>query len=454
MQFVHLCRHFQKSLPSMQDSYTSLPLTTISPLIDQLPGDKSISHRAILLGSLTTGVSEFRGFLNSEDCLATLKAMRLLGVPIEHKADAVQIKGVGFEGLKAPRDFIDCGNAGTLCRLLVGILVHVAGKTTLMGDDSLSRRPMQRILTPLAQMGAHISSNQGRLPLTISGSRLRGIEYALPIPSAQLKSCLLLAGVGAQGETHLISPGICRDHTERLLQSMQCDLLISGSSIRVSGVQTLAPVKLEIPSDFSSAAFWMILAAGLKQPLQLNGIGVNPTRIGLLKLLEKMGVSIVLLNQRQYGLEPVADILITPGRALCAITVGAEEVAHSIDEIPIFCILAAIAQGTTRITGAAELAVKESNRLEAMANGLQRLGIACQVLTDGLEITGGSIQGGEVDSVGDHRIAMAFLIAGCLAKNPVKVHGCLPIMTSYPSFISDAERLGLALIEGSKNESK
>ncbi len=432
----------------MQDSYTSLPIQTIAPVLSQLPGDKSVSHRAILLGALAEGTSEFQGFLNSDDCFSTIAAMRSLGASVTSVGSALQVEGLGLSGLRAPTQPIDCGNAGTLCRLLAGILVHVSGNSILVGDASLSKRPMQRILTPLAQMGAQITANAGCLPLTIVGSELRGIDYALPIPSAQLKSCLLLAGLAANGETRLISPGTSRDHTERLLQSMQCNLTISGTSIRLRGKQKLLPVTLSIPSDFSSAAFWMILAAGLKQPLHLNAVGVNPTRIGLLTLLEKMGVSVTLRNHRQYGLEPVADLIIHPSQALRGITVGAQEVAHAIDEIPIFCILAAVATGKTRITGAEELAVKESNRLEAMVTGLQQLGIVCHVFPDGLEIEGGQLQGGEVNSLGDHRIAMAFLIAGCLAKNSVTVHGCQPILTSYPNFIQDAEKIGLSLIEG------
>lgn len=446
MPCANLCNSLQKSHLIMQGSYTSLPLTTIAPILDQLPGDKSISHRAVLLGALAAGVSEFHGFLNSDDCLATLAAIRALGVTASLEGSCLQITGVGFSQLKAPSHPIDCGNAGTLCRLLAGILVHVPGETTLVGDASLSKRPMQRILMPLEQMGAHICSLQGCLPLIIRGSAdLCGIEYTLPIPSAQLKSCLLLAGLGADGETRLTIPGICRDHTERLLQSMHCDMIISGSSIQLTGKQKLSPVDLDIPSDFSSAAFWMVLAAGLKQTLQLNAVGVNPTRIGLLKLLARMGVQTSLRNARNYGVEPVADIIIHAGAELRGITVDAGEVAHAIDEIPIFCILAAIANGRTRITGAQELTVKESNRLEAMALGLQRLGIICQVSKDGLEIEGGQLCGGEIDSQGDHRIAMAFLIAGCLSKQPVTVHHCQPIITSYPSFIQDANRLGLIL---------
>lgn len=432
----------------MQEIYTSLPRHTIASVFSHLPGDKSISHRAVLLSALAKGTSEFQGFLNSDDCLATIAAMRALGASIAVHGNTVLVEGSGFSGLKAPTQPIDCGNAGTLCRLLAGILVHVAGKTQLVGDVSLSKRPMQRILTPLTQMGAQITANVGCLPLTIIGSELQGIDYTLPIPSAQLKSCLLLAGLAAHGETCLLSPDISRDHTERLLQSMQCELKIAGTSIRLRGKQKLFPVTLWIPGDFSSAAFWMVLAAGLKQPLELQSVGVNPTRIGLLKLLEKMGVSVTLRNHRHYGLEPVADLIIHPSQTLCGITVNANEVAHSIDEIPIFCILAAIATGVTRITGAKELAVKESNRLEAMVTGLQQLGIVCHVLPDGLEIEGGQLRGGVVNSLGDHRIAMAFLIAGCLAEQPVTVHGCQPILTSYPDFIQDAKKIGLALVEG------
>lgn len=414
----------------------------------RVPGDKSISHRSIMLGSLAQGVTRISGFLEAEDCLATLKAFRAMGVRIEGPADGnVVIHGVGLHGLQPPPQPLDLGNSGTSMRLLSGLLSGQAFDTVLTGDASLSRRPMKRVTVPLASMGARIEATEaGTAPLHIKGgSVLQGIRYDMPMASAQVKSCLLLAGLYARGETRVREPAATRDHTERMLWGFGYPVQVEGDSVSLAGGGTLTATPIDVPSDISSAAFFMVGAAITENgDVTLRHVGINPTRTGVIDILRLMGADIEVSHERVIGGEPVADIRVR-GSRLQGIDIPEALVPLAIDEFPALFIAAACAQGTTRLTGAEELRVKESDRIQVMADGLQLLGIRAVPTPDGIVIEGGTLTEGCIDSHGDHRIAMSFAMASLRARGPVEIRDCANVNTSFPGFVSLACQLGLKL---------
>ena len=418
--------------------------------IVHVPGDKSISHRSIILGALAEGVTEIHGFLNGTDCLATLAAFRAMGVGIEGPDKGrVVIHGVGMHGLHAPDGPLDMGNSGTAMRLMTGLLAAQPFDTELVGDASLSRRPMGRVAAPLAQMGARIDTQAGGTPpLAIHGTPgLSAIDYAMPVASAQVKSAVLLAGMYADGSTCVSEPAPTRDHTERMLATFGYAVTREGNRICLAGGGNLTATAIDVPADISSAAFFMVGAAvAAGSDITLAGVGINPTRIGIVNLLRQMGAHIDLINQRQVGQEPVADIRVTGGD-LHGITIPEDQVPLAIDEFPALFVAAACANGRTVLTGAEELRVKESDRIAVMAEGLQRLGIAARPTPDGIEIDGGQMSGGRVDSHGDHRIAMAFAMAALRADGPITITDCGNIETSFPGFAALAAGAGLRVAQ-------
>ncbi|MDE2234370.1 MAG: 3-phosphoshikimate 1-carboxyvinyltransferase [Gammaproteobacteria bacterium] len=413
-----------------------------------IPGDKSISHRALILGAMATGETRIDNFLESADCLATLEAVRLLGIEIEQRMQlCVTIRSRGLLHLQPPPQILDCGNSGTSARLLMGLLAGLPFESVLTGDASLRRRPMQRVIGPLLRMGAKIDSPSGLLPLKIHGRRpLMPLRYDLPVASAQVKSCLLLAGLQASGETWLKEPAMTRDHTERMLALFGCELLNKNGWLGIRGGQQPRAAAVHVPGDLSSAAFFIVAAA--VQPrahIELECIGVNPGRDGVLKVLKAMGADIHLKNQRVLGNEPVADIEVRGG-TLQAVDIGPEMVPLAIDELPVLMIAAACARGVSVLRGAAELRHKESDRLQTMTAGLVKLGVAVEPREDGMRITGGGgFKGGVVDSFGDHRIAMAFSMAAVLADSPLQIRDCRNVDTSFPDFAKLARAAGLPI---------
>lgn len=414
----------------------------------RVPGDKSISHRSIMLGSLATGTSYVKGFLNAEDAISTLKAFRAMGVNITDPVnDEVIIQGVGKYGLKSPKSPLNLGNSGTSMRLLTGLLAGQNFDCILTGDESLSSRPMRRVTEPLALMGANIETQKdGSAPLVIKGSKkLTGIDYTLPMASAQVKSCLLLAGMYAAGETKVTEPAPTRDHTERMLNGFGYQIKREGSQAIINSKGQLTATNIDVPSDISSAAFFLVGATIAKNSeVILQHVGMNPTRTGIIKILQLMGANISLLNPREVGGEPVADLHVTSS-ALTGIVIPEALVPLAIDEFPVLFIAAACAKGQTLLTGAKELRVKECDRIQVMADGLQTLGIDAQTTLDGMIINGGEIGGGCVISHGDHRIAMAFSIAGLRATAPIIIQNCANVNTSFPKFRKLASSLGLHL---------
>ena len=416
-----------------------------------VPGDKSISHRALMLGALAEGDTHISGFLAGEDCLATARALQGLGVHIERPQDTqVLVHGVGAHGLAAPQAPLDMGNAGTAMRLMMGLLAPQKFDSTLIGDASLMRRPMERVAVPLQMMGARIHTHQGRPPVEIRGTpHLRAIHYSLPVASAQVKSAVLLAGLAATGRTQLTEPAPSRDHTERMLGAFGVQLAREGRSITMEGGQTLRGTAVRVPADFSSAAFFLVAGClAADRPLTLINIGVNPTRIGLIELLRRMGADIRLHPYTVPGgpnPEPVADIEVHRS-PLHGITVPEALIPGSIDEFPVFFIAAACASGETLVRGALELRVKESDRLAAMAAGLGQLGVEHQLLPDGLWIRGAdALTGGTIDSGGDHRVAMAFAVAALRARAPVEIQDVANVATSFPGFVGTARAAGLRI---------
>jgi 3-phosphoshikimate 1-carboxyvinyltransferase len=416
-----------------------------------VPGDKSISHRSLMLGAIAEGDTHIIGFLAGEDCLSTARALGALGVRIERALDTeVLVHGVGAHGLKAPAAPLDMGNAGTALRLFTGLLAPQRFNSTLVGDASLMRRPMQRVVVPLAMMGAQIRTHDGRPPVEIRGTpHLRAIHYSLPVASAQVKSALLLAGLAATGRTRVTEPTPSRDHTERMLAAFGAQLEHEGRTVALEGGQTLHGTTLAVPADFSSAAFFIVAACLAGHPsLTLTNVGVNPTRTGLLDLLRRMGADIRVHPRAATGAvsaEPVADLEIRPS-ALRGITVPDAEVPLSIDEFPVFFVAAAAASGETLVRGALELRVKESDRLAAMAAGLGTLGVEHQLLPDGLWIRGADgFAGGTIDSCGDHRIAMAFAVAALRAAQPIEILDVANVATSFPGFVETARSAGLKI---------
>ena len=414
-----------------------------------VPGDKSISHRALMLGAIAQGETHIRGFLDGEDCLATARALTALGVRIERPAPTlVRVHGAGAGALRAASAPLDLGNSGTAMRLMMGLLAPQSFDATLVGDASLMRRPMERVAQPLRAMGARVTTHEGRPPVVIHGTpRLRAIEYTLPVASAQVKSALLLAGLAASGRTILREPAPSRDHTERMLRTFGVQLEERHGEVALEGGQALRATAIEVPADFSSAAFFLVSGAlAAEQPLRLTNIGVNPTRTGLLEMLHLMGADIRVLPRggaTGHNAEPVADIEVRAS-PLSGITVPEKLIPLAIDELPVFFIAAACARGETLVRGAAELRVKESDRLAAMAAGLAALGVEHRLLPDGLWIRGTpSLAGGTIDSRGDHRIAMAFAVAALRARAPIEIVDVANVATSFPGFEECARQAGL-----------
>jgi 3-phosphoshikimate 1-carboxyvinyltransferase len=417
-----------------------------------VPGDKSISHRALMLGAVAEGTTIVHGFLASEDCLATQAALSAMDVAIDRDATGVvRIDGVGPRGLRAPSDTLDLGNSGTAIRLLMGLLAGQPFDSTLTGDASLRQRPMERVAAPLRLMGARISTATGGRPPVIieGGARLNGIDYRLPMASAQVKSALLLAALHAGGATTVRSPGPSRDHTERMLQSMGVRLALSadgaGHAVTVNGPITLRGVEVRVPADFSSAAFFLVAGClAARDGLLIRNVGINPTRVGLLTILRNMGATIELRNERRVGAEPVADLWVTQSE-LRGIVVDPELVPLAIDEFPILFIAAAAAKGETVVTGADELRKKETDRIAVMAEGLRTVGIEIEERPDGARIIGGRMRGGTVDSRGDHRIAMSFAVAGLHARERIDILNTAEVATSFPGFLDVASQAGLSV---------
>ena len=413
----------------------------------RVPGDKSISHRSIMLGAIAEGETRVSGFLEGEDALATLNIFRALGVRIEgpHRGN-VTVHGVGLRGLRAAGKVLDCGNSGTSMRLTAGLLAGQAFDSELNGDESLRRRPMRRIAEPLGRMGARIETAEGgKPPLRIRGNpRLKGIDYATPVASAQVKSSLLLAGLYAEGETRVTEPAPTRDHTERMLAAFSHPVHRDGDSVRVSP-GPLKATALAVPADISSAAFFMVgasIAPG--SDVTLTGVGMNPTRAGAVDILRLMGADIAVLNERSAGGEPLADLRVRHAR-LIGVAIPGRLVPPAIDEFPALFIAAANAEGETTLAGAAELRVKESDRIQAMADGLAALGVAAAPTADGIRIRGGKYAGGKIASRGDHRIAMSFAMAALRASEPIEVEDCANVATSFPGFVELARAAGLRI---------
>ena len=413
----------------------------------RVPGDKSMSHRSIMLGSLAEGTTHVSGFLEGEDSLATLQAFRQMGVKIEgpHKGK-LTIEGVGLHGLQKPAAPLDLGNSGTSMRLLAGLLGAQPFELVLVGDKSLSGRPMRRVIDPLAQMGIMIDATPaGTAPLHLrAAKKIKAIDYVLPVASAQVKSSLLLAGLYADGKTCVTEPAPTRDHTERMLRGFGGKVTTKGNRICVTGGTKLRAIDLDIPADISSAAFFLV-GASIAQgaDLLLEHVGVNPTRTGVIDILKLMGADIELRNLRDAGGEPVADLRVRAS-ALKGIAIPPELVPLAIDEFPVLFIAAACAEGETVLTGAEELRVKESDRIQVMADGLQALGIKATATPDGMRIQGGRpFQGGQVHAHGDHRIAMAFTIAALRAEGAIEIDDCANVNTSFPGFLQLVNSLGM-----------
>jgi 3-phosphoshikimate 1-carboxyvinyltransferase len=465
--------------------YVVQPVERVSGTL-AVPGDKSISHRSLMLGGIAEGLTEVTGFLASEDCLATLAALRALGVRIERPAETeVRVHGVGLRGLQRAGVPLDMGNAGTAMRLSMGLLAGQSFESTLIGDASLMRRPMERVAKPLRLMGARIDTEDGHPPVRLHGAGagasgagasgagasgagasgagasgagsggtagggggLRGIDYVLPMASAQVKSALLLAGLYAEGVTSVTEPAPTRDHTERMFAGFGVPVQREGGRVSVAGNPRLRACRIAVPGDFSSAAFFMVAGVLAAAPeLTIRAVGVNPTRTGLLDLLRLMGADIRVHPHDAVGPEPTASLEIRASR-LKGIRVPEALVPLSIDEFPAFFIAAACAEGETVLTGAEELRVKESDRLAVMADGLTRLGVDCTLLPDGIRIRGGQgFSGGRVDSHGDHRIAMSFAIASTRAGGPIEIDDVANVATSFPGFPALARSVGLSLAE-------
>jgi 3-phosphoshikimate 1-carboxyvinyltransferase len=418
----------------------------------RVPGDKSMSHRSIMLGALAEGTTKIEGFLEGEDSLATLQAFRDMGVSIEGPIEGrVTIEGVGLHGLKAPAKPLYMGNSGTAMRLFSGLLAGQSFDSELTGDESLSQRPMERVASPLRMMGASIeTAENGRPPLRIKGGQsLKGIQYDMPMASAQVKSCVLLAGLYAQGETSVTEPAPTRDHTERMLTGFGYPVDKDGATATLSSGHRLSATHINVPADISSATFFMVAAAiAPGSDVTLTHVGVNPTRIGVINILKLMGADISLLNEKEVGGEPVADIRVRY-RPLQGINIPEDQVPLAIDEFPALFIAAASAQGTTRLTGAEELRVKESDRIQVMADGLQALGVASEVLPDGIIIEGPQkLSGGVIDSHGDHRIAMSFAVASLIADGNIQIENCANVATSFPGFVELAQQAGIHISQG------
>ncbi len=416
----------------------------------KVPGDKSISHRSIMLGSIATGITKVSGFLEGEDSLATLNSFKEMGVEIERKGSNVTINGVGMHGLREPARPLNLGNSGTSIRLMSGLLSAQSFDSVLCGDESLSKRPMARVIDPLRKMGADISGSESKPPLMIKGGKkLSSLEYTLPVASAQIKSCLLLAGLYADGETHIIENGISRDHTERMLRGFGYKVTTSPGHVSILGGGILKACDIEVPSDISSSAFFMVAASIAKEAdITLLAVNVNPTRTGVIDILRLMGANIELSNERLEAGELIADIRVQSSN-LKGIEIPEHLVPLAIDEFPVIFIAASCAQGETVLTGAKELRVKESDRIQVMANGLAALGIKNEVLDDGIKIIGGKFkeQVAPIKSHHDHRISMSFAVASVRSNFEIRIDGVDNVKTSFPNFVELTNSIGMNITE-------
>lgn len=445
-------RNDAKAMNEVPQNFVALPGGKVTGEL-RVPGDKSISHRSIMLGALADGETVVNGFLEGEDAMATLQAFRDMGVVIEGPHDGrVTIHGVGMHGLRQPPGSLYLGNAGTAMRLMSGLMAAQPFDVTLTGDKSLSCRPMNRVVKPLADMGAVIEAAEGgRPPLVIKGGqKLKGIHYDMPVASAQVQSCLLLAGLYAEGETSTVAPGIVRDHTNRMLSGFGYPVSVENGRVAVTGGHKLTATQIDVPADISSAAFFMVAASIAEgSDLSLPHVGINPTRTGVIDILRLMGADITLENEKLVGGEPVADIRVRYS-PLKGIKVPLELVPLAIDEFPVLFVAAACAEGETVLRGAGELRVKESDRIQAMADGLATLGINAETLPDGMIVRGGRpFGGGTIDSRGDHRIAMAFVMASLRGEGAIRILDCANVATSFPNFVRLASHAGLNVsVEG------
>ncbi len=434
----------ERAAASHMPFYVASPVRRLSGRL-RVPGDKSISHRALMLAGIAEGRTRITGFLDSEDCLATLAALRALGVQTERPdATTVLVEGVGLRGLRAPAVDLDMGNAGTAIRLYLGLLSGQSFASHLVGDPSLSRRPMERVATPLRSMGARIETTEGHPPVVVHGGQaLHGIRYELPVASAQVKSAVLLAGLYAEGSTEVVEPAATRDHTERMLRGFGVEVMQQGRLARLVGPARLFATDIVVPADFSSAAFFLVAGClAAEGELRLEHVGMNPTRTGLLAILLSMGADIAVENERESGGEPIADLVARPSE-LRGCEVPRALVPLAIDEFPVLFVAAACARGETLVTGAEELRVKETDRIAVMAEGLHQLGADVEVLPDGMRIQGGGLTGGAIDSGGDHRIAMSFAVASLRASDPIRIADTANVATSFPGFVSLARQAGL-----------
>jgi 3-phosphoshikimate 1-carboxyvinyltransferase len=402
-----------------------------------VPGDKSISHRAVLIGAVCEGETRISGFGRSADTEATIAAVRALGVEvIEEDVDTIRVQGLGLVGLSEPEQAIDCGNAGTLMRLLPGILAGQRGRFELVGDESLSSRPMERVAEPLRRMGATVETTDGHAPLVVEGAELQPIDYELPVPSAQVKSAVLLAGVLADGETTVVEPLPTRDHTERMLELAGAPVRRRPQSVTVSRAERLVLDAVDIPGDFSSAAPFLVAAAIVPgSSVTAHGVGLNPRRTGLLDVLERMGARVAIYNRRAIGGEPAGDVEVRASELVGA-TVTPSEVPTLVDELPLFALAACHARGDSIVRGAAELRLKESDRIDGVVEELRRLGAHIRATKDGYRVRGvpARLRGGVVDARGDHRLAMLGAVAGVSSREGVEVRGSEAVETSFPGF--------------------
>lgn len=412
-----------------------------------VPGDKSISHRSLMLGAIADGVTKVSGFLQGEDTLATLAAFRQMGVEIEQKGTNVVINGVGLNGLKQPKEQLYLGNSGTSVRLMSGLLSGQDFAVEMVGDESLMKRPMKRVVNPLKEMGANIECTEsGNLPIkTQAKDNLQGIDFTMPVASAQLKSALILAGLYAETETKITEPETTRDHTECMLDAFGHPVERVGKTITVTPATQLQATEINVPGDISSATFFIVAASITpNSELLINNVGINPTRHAVLEILKLMGANIELRNERKQAGEAVADIYIKSAD-LKGIQIPEALVPIAIDEFPAILIAAANAEGVTELTGAEELRVKESDRLAAMANGLRACGVELEEREDGMRLVGGQMQGAEIDSYTDHRIAMAFAVAGLTANGEMTINDCDNVATSFPNFVELANSVGMSI---------
>ncbi|WP_281557244.1 3-phosphoshikimate 1-carboxyvinyltransferase [Thalassomonas sp. RHCl1] len=432
-------------------SFIATPANVVNGEIT-VPGDKSVSHRSIMFGALAEGTTHISGFLPGQDCLATMNSFKAMGIEIEgpDAEQNVTVYGKGLHGLTAPEQPLDIGNSGTSIRLLSGILAGQRFGTSMAGDSSLNKRPMGRVITPLKQMGANIDAASDGTPPVVTQAlgqdqQLNAIHYDLPMASAQVKSCVLLAGMYANGTTSVTEPGITRDHTERMLTAFGYPVTVEGNKISIEGGHKLKACDIQVPGDISSATFFMVAGLIAKEgQITIKNVGMNPTRIGAINILKQMNGDLSVMNERMAGGEPVADILVKASN-LQGIDINESDVPLAIDEFPAIFIAAACASGTTRLRGAEELRVKESDRIQAMADGLTILDINCTVYDDGIDIIGGQITSGTVDSQDDHRIAMSFAISSLRATGAVTILDCDNVATSFPNFVTLANQVGLSL---------